>query len=296
MGNGCTKHFPTIDKKHRSVVAPAEPTRNAARIRYISEKPSTTGKVSLNPFDAPKKKSTNPFEDDDDDDDDNDAGSTVAVPPALKPLASVLNYAAAGTRPAVECSTTIDHNSILYRSREILSAGKRDVVRAHLHRESVPHLVGATRQKYLSEISVAAAARRKPAQPSYNFYRRLGGSFQTLVQPTPSSAVRTISVSETNLSKLGHRRSECDRFSLSRMRDIGGGGGSRSSSVVKGDYCPSVVFNRLDALRRQKERNDASAGKDLSHQPKKVDRSGWKSYLPAVSFLRKRKESNSRKT
>lgn len=279
MGAGCTKNLHRFGKH---TVAPQidQPT---PKPRFQKQQSPDEGdhsrSKSTNPFDEQillikPSKSTNPFEEDDDD-------ISHQVPPPLKPInpAYTHSFVPSQYHPPRRSSTAIDQNSILYRSREIHSAGKRNIIRAHIHNESVPQrLTHAESQRYLNEISVAArTVRREPVNS--NLYRRLGGSFQTLV--TSKKSVRTISASETNLSNIRRRDdSSSKRFSVGAASD------GRSGSQL--DYCPSVVYNRLQAFRQRE-----NAGKESPRRS--VTFSRWKSFW-TDNFLRKRKDNQSRKT
>lgn len=277
MGAGCTKN---LQKFGKHTVAPQN-EKSTTKSRFQKQQSlDESDRKSTNPFDEHVRiikpsKSTNPFEEDDDD-------ISHQVPPPLKLInpAYTHSFVPSNYHPPRHSSTAIDQNSILYRSREIHSAGKRNIIRAHIHNESVPQrLTHAESQRYLNEISVAArtTVRREPV--NHNLYRRLGGSFQTLV--TTRKSVRTISASETNLSNI-RRRDE----SSSKRFSVGAANVGRSASQL--DYCPSVVFNRLNALRQRE-----NAGKESPRRA--VTFSRWKSFW-TDNFLRKRKDNQSRKT
>lgn len=278
MGAGCTKNLSKLGK-HSVAPQTDQPTPQPRFQKPQSLDDGDRNRFkSTNPFDEQVRiikpsKSTNPFEEDDDD-------STHQVPPPLKPINPAYTHSFVPSQfyPPRRSSTAIDQNSILYRSREIHSAGKRNIIRAHIHNESVPQrLTHAESQRYLNEISVAArtTVRHEPV----NLYRRLGGSFQTLV--TSKKSVRTISASETNLSNI-RRRDE----SSSKRFSVGAASVGRSASQL--DYCPSVVFNRLNALRQRENANKESPRRAVTF-------SRWKSFW-TDNFLRKRKDNQSRKT
>lgn len=278
MGAGCTKNLHKLGK-HTVTPQTDQPTPKS---RFQKQQSLDDGdrsrSKSTNPFDENVRiikpsKSTNPFEEDDDD-------AIHQVPPPLKIInpAYTHSFVPSYYHPPRRSSTAIDQNSILYRSREIHSAGKRNIIRAHMHNESVPQrLTHAESQRYLNEISVAARTTARPV--NHNLYRRLGGSFQTLV--TSKKSVRTISASETNLSNIRRR----DENSTKRF-SVGAASVGRSASQL--DYCPSVVFNRLNALRQRENADKESPRRAVTF-------SRWKSFW-TDNFLRKRKDNQSRKT
>lgn len=216
-------------------------------------------------------KSTNPFDDDEDDiDAANESerlnhrvsepvqvcwSSKNASPDVFSPQFSPL-------RPL---SSSIDSNSILYRSTEIYSARKRQIVREHLKQSAIPK---ATR---ISELNHKHAQTSENSNRNFQqFYQRMGGSFQNLVRATKN--VKGKSASESNLSKLSTSNAKNQSNKRLNCENI--------------DYCPSVFFNRFVAIR---ERKSAEAEKHFTLKK-------FKTYLNGNLFNRKRSDQNSRKT
>lgn len=280
MGAGCTKHNRKLGK--HSTVAPKNiPSQKSQRsaTNEISHQQNVDHidppAKSSNPFDEPIRiikplKSTNPFDEDDE--------PTTTIP-LDSPTSHLFTSKFVPTiyRPS---SSSIDQHSILYRSTDILSAGKRNVVRDHIISESVPHRNRRPdTQRYLNELNAGTFVRRK--EPHYsNLYRRLGGSFQTLV-----SSNKSFSASETNLCQI--RKSVQTKSPTKRFSFGGKGVGDRHSSQA--DYCPSVLFNRITAQRQKENADRDAARKRMSFSRLNIL---WK-----VNFIpKKRKDCNSRKT
>lgn len=176
----------------------------------------------------------------------------------------------------------IHENNIMHRSKEIYSAGKQRVIQDHIdyytncptsrkpsfqpngtfgpnfqnHHHHYHHQQQQQRQSSTSKLHCR------------NLYHRLGGSIQNLVSAAQIS--KKFSASDGNLSGPSSKRHN------SRLRSRF----SRNS----GDYCPSVLFNRISVEKRKNsERNkNFSFGKLKSFWNENV--------------LRKRKETNTRKS
>lgn len=229
-------------------------------------------RINVEPLPA-RVKSTNPFEEDDDDDD-IEAIKSQRLPSKSNEPVQQTCWSSKNVSPDVfspqfctprPLSSSIDSNSILFRSAEIYSARKRQIVREHLNQSAIPKAIRHSEPNH------------KHAQTTENsnknlqqFYQRMGGSFQNLVRATKN--VKGKSASESNLSKLS--TSNAKNKSNKRLNN---------ENV---DYCPSVFFNRFVAIR---ERKNAEAEK--SSTLKKL-----KTYLNGNLFTRRRSDQSSRKT
>lgn len=215
-------------------------------------------------------KSTNPFDEDEDNVETN--GTQRSFNRVSEPVQAC--WSSKNVSPDVfspqfstprPLSSSIDTNSILFRSTEIYSARKRQIVREHLNQSGIPK---ATR---LSVPNYRQAQTTENSNKNFQqFYHRMGGSFQNLVRATKN--VKGKSASESNLSKLS--TSNAKNKSNKRL------------NCENVDYCPSVFFNRFVAIR---ERKNAEAEKNFTL--KKL-----KTYLNGNLFNRKRSDQNSRKT
>lgn len=255
MGVNCSKKIKKIGKHE------VAPSQNVAKQINVEPQPI-------------RIKSTNPFDDDDDieeneqepqqmDNKSNKISEPVQVCWSSKnPSPDIFSSQHFAPRPL---SSSIDTNSIMFRSSEIYSARKREIVREHLNQSAIPKANRISepiyRPTHTSENS------NKNLQ---NFYNRMGGSFQNLVRATKN--VRGKSASESNLSKLS--TSNAKNKSNKRLN---------SENI---DYCPSVFFNRFVAIR---EKKNAEAEKNFTL--KKL-----KTYLNGNLFNRKKGDQNSRKT
>lgn len=256
----------TVDMGNKSSKTKKKSSKlDKSRYKSSSE---LSSKSSTNPFDLISKirmvqpaQSTNPFEEEEDEPEEPDVDpnkeAKEAILRRLEPhIHSATTSAFFRSHQPVFSSESIHQNSILYRSNEILSAGKRNVVRDHLRKEAIPVRIPNARRR--SQAGRSDGRYSEPIRP-FNMYRqRLGGSFQTLLMNKRSKSQTVgFSASETNISAL---------------RDAGG-------HQTYQDYCPSGFYNRISLLRRRRENAPNS-------RPNAMKR--WKHFW-TVNFQRKRK-------
>ncbi len=257
MGVNCSKRLQKIGK-HEVV-----PMHDVAKRINVEPVPAV-------PFD--KRKSTNPFDDDDDDDTEANECQTVShrVSEPIQTCWSSKNVSPDVFSPQFSAprplSSSIDTNSIMFRSTEIYSARKREIVREHLNQSAIPKATRISELNHKHNAQTTENSNKNIQQ----FYHRMGGSFQNLVRATKN--VKGKSASESNLSKLS--TSNAKNKSNKRL------------NCENVDYCPSVFFNRFVAIR---ERKKAEAEKNFTL--KKI-----KTYLNGNLFNRKRNDHSSRKT
>lgn len=225
--------------------------------------------VEPRPISIDQRKSTNPFDEDDDDIEANkceDVSNVANGPVQAWSSKNVSPDVFAPQFTSRPLSSSIDTNSIMYRSTEIYSARKRQIVREHLNQSAIPKPTRHREPNHRHTNPIEHG--NKNVQ---HFYQRMGGSFQNLVRATKN--MKSKSASESNLSKL----------STSNAKNMSN---KRLNNCENVDYCPSVFFNRFVAIR---ERKNAEAEKNVTL--KKI-----KTYLNGNLFNRKRSEPNSRKT
>lgn len=239
------------------------------------------GKHTVAPANDTTGKSTNPFEQDDDEDDVNGASKTAQAMAKADSCSTIFSPQFYTPRPSI--GTVIDdENSIMNRSSEVYSAGKRHVIHDHLNHLNQctfrRHPSNKQQNKYHAHRHTTNTS--KPINVT-NLYHRFGGSIQNLVSSS-NRMPKTSSASCGNLNKI------------SRLSD-GQNGTNRLSSSSE-DYCPSVMFNRLAVLRQKADRSSIDRLNNRTSGGKKTMPSRWKQFLN-VNILRKKKENiNSRKT
>lgn len=234
---------------------------------------TATKHINVEPMQNGQRKSTNPFDDDDDDNDDHieankeGVSNRATVPQAWWSSSKTVSPDVFSPRFASRpLSGSIDSNSIMYRTTEIYSARKREIVREHLNQSAIPKATLRNRELNFKQTNNTENGNKNLQY----FYNRMGGSIQNLVRATKN--VRGKSASESNLSKLS--TSNAKNKSNKRLN---------SENI---DYCPSVFFNRFVAIR---ERKNAEAEKNVTLR--KI-----KTYFNGSLFNRRRSELNSRKT
>lgn len=138
--------------------------------------------------------------------------------------------------------------SILTRSREVESAQKWNIVRAHLHRENEPTMLLSRRcwsQNDLNDLRRGGPRRsllngatttRSHHNISGTTKRSVLKRIQTLVAARQSKSNRHLSVSDTNLSSVGS--------------GIGSTAGQMGPMGASRFYCPNGVYNRTIVLRQ----------------------------------------------
>lgn len=242
-------------------------------------------------------KSTNPFEQDDDDDNTTTQQHQTESITKADSCSAIFSPQFYTPRPSMTGNIIDDdENSIMHRSSEVYSAGKRNVIHDHLN-----HLNQCTFRRNPPKTNTKYQMHRHSSNSNYgnratvnvtNLYHRFGGSIQNLVSSNRSSLINN-SASDGNLNRV-----------ISNGKYLSNGGGSNTanrlstnSSDSGSDYCPSVMFNRLNVMR-QKSDKKLSIKRNGGYNGRNATISKWKQFLN-VNLLRKRKENinnNSRKT
>lgn len=254
MGVSCSKKLQKIGKHE---VAPLQDVAKRINVEPL-------------PVRVSQRKSTNPFDEDEEDIEPIESqrlSNQISEP--VQTCWSTKNASPDVFSPhfstARPLSSSIDSNSILYRSTEIYSARKRQIVREHLNQSAIPR---ATR---ISELNHKHTHTTENSNKNLqHFYHRMGGSFQNLVRATKN--VKGKSASESNLCKLSTSNAKNKSFNRLNSENV--------------DYCPSVFFNRFVAIRERK-----NAEEQKSFTLKKL-----KTYLNGNLFNRKSSGQSSRKT
>lgn len=245
--------------------------------------------------------STNPFEQDDDDN--NDVNDNTKPLHLQQPIVTITKADSCSAifspkfytpRPSMTGGMIMDddENSIMYRSTEVYSASKRNVIHDHLN-----HLNQCTFRRNPPKHNSKYQMHRHSSNTNYgnrttvnvtNLYHRFGGSIQNLLSSNRSSTM--ISASEGHLNRVVVTNG-------GKLLSNGVSGGIKKENRLSSDssdYCPSVMFNRLAAMRQKSDKR-MSLKRNGGFNGRKTATNKWKQFVN-VNLLHKKKKNNWRKT